>query len=451
MIRLEKNDGIVHYLPMGSFMEIYKIKGGKRCHGRVRVSGNKNAALPCLAATLLTDEPVILDNVPHIKDIEVMCALLRQLGSTIEYIGRNKLQITSGGRDGSLKTSDVHDIRASILLVGALLPFRQRVEIAPPGGDVIGYRRIDTHLHGFEKVGVSFEQGQDTLIFHRETLHGNEIFLEEASVTATENLLLVASHIEEETVIFNCACEPHVQDLCHLLVCMGCRIEGIGSNLLKITGSNTLRGCTYRIGCDYMEVGTMIGLAVATKGSITIEGLTGHHIKEVLANGFSKLGVEIEEEETNLIISQKKKRQIPTTLDGVTNKIDDAPWPGFPSDLLSILTVCATQIEGSIVMHEKMFESRMFFIDSLMRMGADIVLCDPHRAVVRGENSLHAIRMSSPDVRAGMALLIAATCSSGTSTIDNIYQIERGYDGIVDKLQKLGIDIWIENQNQQNL
>jgi len=431
-------------------MEIYKIKGGKSCHGRVRVSGNKNAALPCLAATLLSDEPVIIDNVPHIKDIDVMCSLLQQLGSTVEYIGREKIKITSGHREGTLNKSDVHDIRASILLVGALLPFRTRIEIAPPGGDVIGYRRIDTHLHGFEKLGVSFEQGEDTLIFHRETLHGNEIFLEEASVTATENLLLVASHIEEETVIFNCACEPHVQDLCHLLVCMGCRIDGIGSNLLKIRGAHTLTGCEYRIGCDYMEVGTMIGLAVATKGSVIIEGLTGHHIKEVLANGFSKLGVAIEEDGTNLVISQKKERCIPTTLDGVTNKIDDAPWPGFPSDLLSILTVCATQIQGSIVMHEKMFESRMFFIDALIRMGADIVLCDPHRAVVRGESALHSITMTSPDVRAGMALLLAATCSSGTSTIDNIYQIERGYDGIVTKLQQLGIDIWMENRTQQN-
>lgn len=422
-------------------MYMYRIKGGKQIKGTVTISGNKNAALPCLAATLLTDEPVILENIPDVEDIRLMCALLEDLGSKIELIGHGRIRITSGKRQGKPDPLKVKAIRASILLVGPLLALQHEVELPPPGGDVIGVRRVDTHFHGFESLGASCKAQDGLLIFEAKELKGTEIFLDEASVTATENLLLCCALLEDRSVLFNCACEPHVQDLCRMLQLMGCTINGIGSNLICITGKKQLKGCTFSIGCDYMEVGTMIGLAVATGGEVSIKGITGKHIGSVLANGFSKLGVVFERKDDELFVPSSLCRKIPTGLDGGTNKIDDAPWPGFPSDLLSILTVCATQLDGSVLMHEKMFESRMFFVDWLIRMGADIVLCDPHRAVVKGPCKLQPTAMTSPDVRAGMALVIAAACSNGVSTIDNVYQIERGYEDIVGKLRQLGVDI----------
>jgi UDP-N-acetylglucosamine 1-carboxyvinyltransferase len=422
-------------------MSSYKIIGGNPVYGEVKVSGNKNAALPLIAATLLTDEQVILKNVPSIKDVSVMCDILIDLGSTIKR-ENNTLIIQSGNRIGNLKKDEIGLVRGSILLMGPLLATLKKVKLPPPGGDVIGLRRIDTHFTGFEYLGCDCNiDDKGNLDIECNSLNNNHIFLDEASVTATENLLMACSLTSGISIIENAACEPHVQDLCNMLVKMGCEIEGIGSNLLKIKGAKKLHGCEYTLGCDYMEVGSLIGLTAATGGELLL-----HNVQPTILNslnlGYKKLGIEFKMiGKSDLLVPKKQIKVIQKSLNGLTNKIDDAPWPGFPADLLSIVTVCATQMKGTILLHEKMFESRMYFIDWLIRMGADIILCDPHRAIVNGPTELQPAIVTSPDVRAGMALVIAAACSNGESEIQNIYQIERGYENFEYKLGSIGIDI----------
>lgn len=425
-------------------MSSYIINGGKSISGIVLASGNKNAALPLLAATLLTDEEIILKNIPNIEDVNVMCELLRSIGSKIVKTDKNTLKIKSGNRKGLFDKKNIGLIRGSILLMGPLLATLNEVIIPPPGGDVIGFRRIDTHFKGFTDLGYESKINEDGYLIAKYNDNNKElnkhVFLDEASVTATENILMACSLNECETIIENAACEPHIQDLCNFLVKMGCSIDGIGSNLLKIKGSKKLTGCEFKIGCDYMEVGSLIGLAAATNGSIIIKNVEKRIINS-LKLGFTKIGIDFRYENNAIIVPEKQKKVMQKSLNGLTNKIDDAPWPGFPADLLSILCVCATQMNGSILLHEKMFESRMYFVDWLIRMGADIILCDPHRAVVKGPISLKAANVTSPDVRAGIALVIAAACSKGKSRIQNIYQIERGYENLVTKLNSIGIDI----------
>lgn len=422
----------------------YHIIGGRSASGEVMISGNKNAALPCLAATLLTEEQVALHNVPDIEDVRVMVSLLENLGSKVVREDAHTYTITSGGRSGLLKRHLVEAIRGSILLLGPLLSVNGEVVLTPPGGDVIGLRRLDTHFLGLSALGADCtveEGGQLHLKARRARLQGADIFLDEASVTATENVIMAASRSEGTSIIRNAASEPHVQDLCHMLTLMGCKIEGIGSNLLTITGKKRLGGCEFTIGSDYMETGSFIGLAGASGGQVLIKGVQHEHLR-MIRLGFERIGISfVEDGQSSILVPRRQKRILCKEVGGHTAKIDDAPWPGFPADLLSIITVCATQMEGSILIHEKMFESRMYFIDWLIRMGADIILCDPHRAVVHGPSQLYGSTVTSPDVRAGMALVIAAVCAQGESVIQNIYQIERGYENLSGKLLALGLDI----------
>ena len=425
-------------------MASYRIEGGFPASGEVTISGNKNAALPCLAATLLTDDPIRLCNVPDIEDVRVMCKLLENLGSRVTKIDNQTLEIQSGNRTGLLGKALVEAVRGSILLLGPLLAIHGEVSLDPPGGDVIGLRRLDTHFLGLSSLGASCvleSDGKLHLKANHLRLRGGDIFLDEASVTATENVIMAAALSEGESILSNAACEPHVQDLCTMLVRMGCVIEGIGSNRLYIQGQKKLHGCEFTLGSDYMEVGSFIGLAGATGGQLLIKGVETEHLR-MIRLGFSRIGVEfVEDGPSSILVPRKQKRKLYKEVGGHTGKVDDAPWPGFPADLLSIITVCATQMEGSILVHEKMYESRMYFVDWLIRMGADIILCDPHRAVVNGPSQLYGSVVTSPDVRAGMALVIAAACAEGVSTIENIYQVERGYERLSEKLFALGLAI----------
>lgn len=422
----------------------YRIIGGNAASGEVQISGNKNSALPCLAATLLTDEPVHLLNVPDIEDVQVMIELLLDLGSTVVREDAHSYTITSGSRNGLLKRNLVEAVRGSILLLGPLLATNDEVRLTPPGGDVIGLRRLDTHFMGLTSLGSDCtinEVGEIHIRCRHKSLIGADIFLDEASVTATENVIMAASLAKGESIINNAASEPHVQDVCAMLQKMGCPIEGIGSNRLRIKGQQRLGGCEFRLGSDYMEIGSFIGLAGASGGQLLVKGVQHEHLR-MIRLGFERIGITfVEDGPSSLLVPRKQKRILTKEVGGHTAKIDDAPWPGFPADLLSIITVCATQMEGSILIHEKMFESRMYFIDWLIRMGADIILCDPHRAVVNGPSKLFGSTVTSPDVRAGMALVIAAVCAQGESVIQNIYQIERGYEDLAGKLQALGLEI----------
>lgn len=418
----------------------YVIDGGYPIRGTVRASGNKNAALPCIAATLLSEETIILGNIPDIEDVYVMVEILRSLGVTAEQLAPNRWSFNAGG----LTTSDISPemagkIRASILLAGPLLARTGRVTLPPPGGDVIGRRRLDTHFLALEGLGANVRiDGSFVLQAHR--LVGTELFLDEASVTATENAIMAAVRAEGETVIENAASEPHVQDLCYMLNSMGARITGIGSNILRINGVERLHAAEFDIGADFMEVGSFIGLAAVTHGELTIERVQPQHLK-MTRIAFAKLGIRWEHDGTSLHVPPRQRLQIEPDIGGMIPKIDDAPWPGFPPDLTSIVTVVATQVDGTILIHEKMFESRMFFVDKLIGMGARIVLCDPHRAVVSGPARLSGSQLTSPDVRAGMAMVIAALCAEGQSVIRNVYQIERGYENLTDRLVALGAHI----------
>ena len=418
----------------------YHVEGGFPIKGTIKASGNKNAALPCIAACVLTNEPVILQNIPDIEDTGVMFDVLRSLGVSVESVGANAWKVEAKNIEKSeIPAMFTKKIRGSILFAGPLVARTGKVVMSPPGGDVIGRRRVDTHFLALQELGVNISaNGQ--FVFSTNKLVGADIFLDEASVTATENAVMAAVLAEGQTIITNAASEPHVQDLCKMLISMGAKISGVGSNILTIDGVKKLHGTEYRIGPDYMEIGSFIGLAAATKGSITITGVEPRDLRPIKL-AFKKLGIHWEIEGDALTVPMGQSMQVDTDLGGMTPKIDDSPWPGFPADLTSVMTVVATQVSGTVLIFEKMFESRMFFVDKLIGMGARITLCDPHRAVVSGPCMLHGDELVSPDVRAGMALVIAALSAQGESVIRNVYQIERGYEHLVDRLQSLGAHI----------
>jgi UDP-N-acetylglucosamine 1-carboxyvinyltransferase len=418
----------------------YEIEGGFPIKGTVRASGNKNAALPCIAATLLTAEPVTLRNIPDIEDVQVMFDILRFLGADVARLGTNDWRVAAPGPLKSvIPAEQAKRIRAAILFAGPLLARTGQAILAPPGGDVIGRRRLDTHFLALEELGAQVDvNGQYT--FTADRLVGADIFLDEASVTATENAIMCAALAVGTTILRNAASEPHVQDLCRLVNAMGGNISGIGSNILTIEGTTQLRGADFTIGPDFMEIGSFIGLAAVTRGELTIEDVEPDDLR-MMRIAFARLGIHWQLEGRTLHVPQGQAMAVNPDLGGQIPKIDDAPWPGFPPDLTSIITVIATQVEGTVLVHEKLFESRMFFVDKLIGMGARIILCDPHRAVVSGPSKLNGSTLVSPDVRAGMAMVIAAMCAEGTSTIHNVYQIERGYECLVERLTALGAHI----------
>jgi UDP-N-acetylglucosamine 1-carboxyvinyltransferase len=418
-------------------MHKYIINGSYPIKGKIKANGNKNAALPCITATLLSDEPITLHNVPNIEDVQVLFSILEDLGSTVERLGENSYKIqTLDINSSEIPPKKAKAIRASILFAGPMLARVGKVVLPPPGGDVIGRRRLDTHFLALAGLGARYElDGVFKLTATK--LVGDDIFLDEASVTATENAIMAAVLAEGSTRLQNVASEPHVQDLCNMLVSMGAKIKGIGSNILTIQGVEKLGGCEFSIGSDFMEVGSLIGLAAVTHGELEIIDAEPHNLRMVKI-GFGKLGVHWETEGNNIFVPSGQTLKVNNDLGGMVPKIDDAPWPGFPPDLTSIMTVVATQVDGTVLIHEKMFESRMFFVDKLIGMGARIILCDPHRAVVSGHSRLRGSELVSPDVRAGMALVIAALAAEGKSTIHNVYQIERGYENIAERLASLG-------------
>jgi UDP-N-acetylglucosamine 1-carboxyvinyltransferase len=420
--------------------ESFVIEGGHPLGGRVRAAGNKNAALPILAACILTSEPVVLQNVPRIRDVETMMALIAGLGPEVEWVGENEVRVHAA--DVSTHELDAElasRIRASFLLAGPLLARLGRASVPPPGGDVIGRRRLDPHIHAFAELGAEIDIGA-RFELRTDGLKGRHIFLDEASVMATENAVMAATLTHGETVIGNAACEPHIQDLCRFLVSLGAQIEGIESNVLKIHGVERLGGGAWRICPEHIEVGSFIGLAAVAGGDITIDDVEPKDLGAVLPT-LERLGVHVEVEGTTLRVPPDQELVIRDDLGGQIPKVEDGPWPSFPADLTSIAVTVATQARGTVLIFEKMFESRLFFVDKLVSMGARIVLCDPHRAVVTGPAKLYAQQMSSPDIRAGMAMLLAALCAEGTSTIGNIGEIDRGYERIDERLRSIGARI----------
>jgi UDP-N-acetylglucosamine 1-carboxyvinyltransferase len=418
----------------------FVVDGGHPLSGTITPAGNKNAALPIVASALLTDQPVVLDNVPRIRDVETLVDLVRSVGAAAEWTGRNTLRIEAKVvRPADLDPALCAKIRASILLAGPLLARCGEVVLPPPGGDVIGRRRVDTHFLAFERLGATYEVGE-RFIIRAPRLTAADILLDEPSVTGTENALCAAVAAPGTTVLRNAASEPHVQDHCRMLVAMGARIEGIGTNTLTIHGGTALHGCTHRIGPDHIEVGSFIGLAAVTRSALRIANAGVEHLRMVRM-GFERLGVHTVVEGDDLLVPREQSLRIQSDLGGAVPKLEDQPWPAFPADLMSIAIVTATQCDGLILMHEKMFESRMFFVDKLVAMGARIVLCDPHRALVAGPSPLRGATVESPDIRAGMAMVLAACAASGRSTINNVGQIERGYERIDERLRALGARI----------
>jgi UDP-N-acetylglucosamine 1-carboxyvinyltransferase len=418
----------------------FQVQGGRPLNGTIRPAGNKNAALPILAATLLADGPVVLGNVPRIRDVESMVALLADLGALVSWTGPNALTIDA--RPATAKPLDpllCARIRASILFAAPLLARFGRVSLPPPGGDVIGRRRVDTHLLALEALGASVSLGSNFELEARH-LRGADVFLDEPSVTGTENALMAAVAARGTSVLRNAAAEPHVQDLARCLVAMGASIEGIGSNQYTVEGGRPLHGTSFEIGPDHIEVASFIGLAAVTNGSLTIDPVRPDELRGILF-GFDRLGVRPRVEGTALIIDRDQERRIRPDVGGHIPKLEDGPWPAFPADVMSIAIVTATQCAGTLLIFEKMFESRLFFVDKLIGMGGRIVLCDPHRAVIVGPAQLRGGTVESPDIRAGMAMLLAALAAEGSSVIHNIGQIERGYEHIDARLQALGAAI----------
>ena len=421
-------------------MQSFVIEGGRPLNGTVRAAGNKNGALPILAACLLTDEPVRLSNVPRIRDVETMVELLADLGADTEWTATNDVRVHAAGIvKHELDEELCRQIRASFLLAGPLLARLGRAVVPPPGGDVIGRRRLDPHIHALAELGVeiTIDGAYD---MRADNLRGCPIFLDEASVMATENAIMAAVLAEGETVIGNAACEPHVQDLCRFLNTLGASIEGVGSNVLHVRGVERLGGGEHRIGPEHIEVASFIGLAAVTGGDLTIEDAAPEDLISILP-AFARLGVQVEVEETRVRVPPGQELVVRDDLGGQIPKIEDGPWPAFPADLTSIALTVATQARGTVLIFEKMFESRLFFVDKLVGMGARIILCDPHRAVVTGPCKLYGERLESPDIRAGMAMLIAALAAEGTSVIGNIRQIDRGYERIDERLRALGASI----------
>jgi UDP-N-acetylglucosamine 1-carboxyvinyltransferase len=420
--------------------DAFVIEGSRPLSGTIRAAGNKNGALPILAATLLADGPVVLSNVPRIRDVDTMLELVADLGADASWTGPNEVRVDA--TSVSRSTPDValcSRIRASFLLAGPLLARFGRATMPPPGGDVIGRRRLDPHMHAFSELGAEIEIGQ-SYDLTATALRGASVFLDEASVMATENTVMAAVLAQGETVLGNAACEPHVQDLCRFLVSLGAHIEGIESNVLRITGVERLSGGSWALGPDHIEVGSFIGMASITGGDVTIECARPHDLISIIP-AFTRLGVRVDVREDSVHVPSRQQLIVQDDLGGMVPKIEDGPWPAFPSDLTSIAVTVATQAFGTVLMFEKMFENRLFFTDKLVSMGARIILCDPHRAVVTGPARLVGQRMESPDIRAGMAMLLAALAADGQSTIGAAHQIDKGYERIDERLRTLGASI----------
>jgi len=420
-------------------MARFIINGKRKVGGVFQPSGNKNAALPMLAASLLTEEKIVLHNVPVIQDVLTMLAILEDLGVNVSQAGNNVELCAASVRKKKLKPDLCARVRSSILFAGPMAARHGRVAIYPPGGDVIGRRRLDSHFAGLRALGVEISGG-DHFTFRAKNLKGAPILLDEASVTATENVVMAAVLAGGKTTVFNAACEPHVQDLCLLLNKMGAKISGMGTNLLSIEGVAELHGAEHLVSQDYIEIGSFLTAAAVTGGELTIQGVDERHITPIL-RPFHTLGVDLRLENEALKLVPRKKLRLRVEHGLTIPKIEDGTWPGFPSDLMSIAIVLGTQTNGTALFFEKMFESRMYFVDRLIDMGAKVVQCDPHRVVVIGPARLHAIPLSSPDIRAGMGLLIAALCAKGTSIIHNAEIIDRGYERVEERLSALGADI----------
>jgi len=430
-------------------MASFKITGGKQLRGTIHPQGAKNEALQVISATLLTRQKVILKKVPLIKDVICLMELLQGLGVTVNKISKNTYSFESKNikleyLDSELFKENSQKIRASVMLVGPLLARFGIAKLYPPGGDKIGRRRLDTHLLGLSDLGANFVLKKK--LFYQisaKKLTGKNLLLEEASVTGTANIIMAAVLAKGTTTIYNAACEPYIQQLCKMLNSMGAKITGISSNLITIKGVNKLNGCTHKILPDMIEIGSWIGLAAMTKSAIRIKNASIKTLGNTL-KVFQKMGIKLKIEKDDIIVKKQQQYNVDTFINGSILTISDAPWPGFSPDLLSIIIVTATQANGSILVHQKMFESRLFFVDKLIDMGAKIILCDPHRAAITGINRQYELKgtvMTSPDIRAGIALLIAALSANGESTIHNIEQIDRGYENIDSRLRAIGASI----------
>ena len=435
---------------MGNFL----VEGGHELRGTITPQGAKNEALQVVCAALLTDEPVTISNLPDIKDVKNLIELLRDIGVDVNFTSPDTCVFQARNVDLEYVFSPdfrkkAQSLRGSVMITGALLGRFQKALLPKPGGDKIGRRRLDTHFIGFEKLGAKFTYDSFLKTYQLEApegLKGSYILLDEASVTGTANIILAAVLAEGTTTIYNAACEPYIQQLCKMLISMGAKIQGVGSNLLTIEGVEKLGGTTHRLLPDMIEVGSFIGMAAMTGSDITLNSVSVKDLG-VMPDAFRKLGIELEITGDDIRINQKEIYDIDTFIDGSIMTFSDAPWPGLSPDLLSIFLVVATQARGSVLIHQKMFESRLFFVDKLIDMGARIILCDPHRAAVIGNgrfHSLHATDMASPDIRAGVAMLIAALAARGTSRIQNIGQIDRGYENIDVRLSQLGAKIFRE-------
>jgi len=431
-------------------MTSFQVKGSRHLKGEIVPQGAKNEALQVICATLLTPETITIHNIPDIIDVNSLIDLVRSLGSEVIRISHSSYSFASRNINIDYLLSDDFkkrsgSLRGSLMIIGPLLARFGKGYIPRPGGDKIGRRRMDTHINGLVSLGATFDYDymQEFYKLQANKLYGCNLLLEEASVTGTASILMAAVLAKGKTTIYNAACEPYVQQLCHMLNKMGARISGIGSNLLTVEGIETLSGCTHTLLPDMIEVGSFIGLAAMTHSAITIKNVSWENLG-IIPSVFRKIGITFEHKGDDIIIPANEHYQVETFIDGSILTIDDAPWPGFTPDLLSVVLVVATQARGSVLIHQKMFESRLFFVDKLIDMGAQIILCDPHRATVIGLDNQIKLRptiMTSPDIRAGVALLIAALSAEGTSTIHNIDQIDRGYERIDERLNALGAEI----------
>lgn len=430
-------------------MGTFKINGGNKLHGSITPQGAKNEAMQIICASLLTEDKVTITNLPNISDINNLIDLLKDMGVCVDRISNNEVTLQAKEIDFSYFNTEKFrekstKLRGSVMIVGPMLSRFGKGFLPKPGGDKIGRRRLDTHVLGLQKLGAKFEVLSDCQeVSAPNGLKGTYMLLNEASVTGTANIIMAAVMAQGETTIFNAACEPYIVQLCRMLVSMGAKINGIGSNLLTITGVNKLHGTTHRLLADMIEVGSFIGMAAMTGSELTIKN-AGIKDLGLIPDVFKSLGIKMEFIDDDIYIPAQDHYEVETFIDGSILTVADAPWPGFTPDLISIILVVATQAKGTVLIHQKMFESRLFFVDKLIDMGAQIILCDPHRATVIGldrTQQLHAVRMASPDIRAGVALLIAALSAKGTSYIDNIEQIDRGYENIDGRLRELGVDI----------
>lgn len=427
-------------------MEYFDIDGSCTIHGEITPSGNKNEALPVIAASLLCSEPVRIDNIPDILDVRNMLKIAADLGAEVSYLSKNSIVINAEKVHSKPLDRELCElVRTSILYAGPMVARFGKIILPPPGGDVIGRRRLDTHFLGLQQLGATYDFNGSVYQIEAEELAGADVFLDEASVTGTENIVMAAVLAKGRSFIRNAATEPHVQGLCRFLNKMGAKIGGIGTNLLEIEGVGELHGCTHTIGFDYIEAGSYIALAAMTKGELLVRGAAADDTLRSVLNTYKKLGICTEKRGVDLFVPKHERLETVKEMNNAIPKIDDGTWPSFPSDLMSIAIVAATQAEGTILFFEKMFESRMFFVDRLVGMGAQIILCDPHRVVVSGSTQLHGSKLDSPDIRAGMALLMAAVSAKGRSRIYNIRQIDRGYESIEVKLASIGA--FIERKN----